>query len=108
MTETSATQGKDTIRESEVAVAFDRLAGMRNRFLGTVGKKTGQRERKRRVIDERLQRAQPQRLPGVFDGSIVRTANTSRQRIEAENGSGVGIDHHCAIDGREREIVVAG
>jgi hypothetical protein len=51
---------------------------MRDRFFDAAGEKTRQRQRECRVIDERLQRAQLQRLLGMLDGGVIRTANTSR------------------------------
>ncbi len=50
------------------------------------------------MIGERFQRAQPDRLLGMLDGGVIRSANASRQSVKAENDSGVGVDHHRAID----------
>jgi hypothetical protein len=80
---------------------------VRDGFFGPAGEETRQRKRQRRVVDERLQRAQLQCFLGMLDGGVIGTANTSRQGIEGKNRGGVGIDHHGAVDGREREIVVA-
>ena len=90
MTETGASQSKNAIREHKVAVAFDRLAGMRDGFFGAAGEETSQRKSQRRVIDERLQRAQLQCFLGMLDGGVIGTANTSRQGIEAKDRGGVG------------------
>ena len=54
-------------------------------FFGAAGEETSQCQRERRVIDQRLQRAQPHRFLGMLDRVVIGTANASRQRIEAEH-----------------------
>src|SRR5207237_5981542 len=97
----------NTVGESEVGIAVDRLSRMSDGILIARGEKASQGEREDGMVEERLQRAQADRLFGLRDGLVIGAAKTASQGLEPEDEGGITAEHAGAIDRSERKVVIA-